>query len=96
MFGYGPRYLHSTGQLHKGGPNTGAFLLITATPRDDLPIPDKPFSFGILEFAQAVGDFASLEKTGRRVLHVHLPAPEPRFIARVAESLLERLPRRSS
>ena len=41
MFGYGPRYLHSTGQLHKGGPNTGVFLLVTATPREDLPIPGK-------------------------------------------------------
>jgi transaldolase/glucose-6-phosphate isomerase len=95
MFGYGPRYLHSTGQLHKGGPNTGVFLLITATPREDLPIPGRPFSFGTLEFAQAAGDFASLEATGRRALHVHLPAPESRFIARIAESLLDRLPRRS-
>ncbi len=91
MFGYGPRYLHSTGQLHKGGPNTGVFLLITATPREDLPIPGKAFSFGTLEFAQAVGDFASLETTGRRALHVHLSAPEPRFIDRIAESLLQRL-----
>jgi glucose-6-phosphate isomerase len=95
MFGYGPRYLHSTGQLHKGGPNTGVFLLITATPRDDLPIPGKPFSFGTLEFAQALGDFASLDTTGRRALHVHLPAPEPRLVARIADSLLDRLPRRS-
>ena len=95
MFGYGPRYLHSTGQLHKGGPNTGVFLLITATPRDDLPIPGKPFSFGTLEFAQALGDFASLDTTGRRALHVHLPAPEPRLVARIADSLLDRLRLRS-
>ena len=61
MFGYGPRYLHSTGQLHKGGPNTGVFLLITASPRQDVPIPGEPFSFGTLELAQALGDFASLE-----------------------------------
>ena len=91
MFGYGPRYLHSTGQLHKGGPNTGVFLLITATPREDLTIPGKPFSFGTLEFAQALGDFASLDTTGRRALHVHLPAPDPRLVGRIAESLLDRL-----
>ena len=77
MFGYGPRYLHSTGQLHKGGPNTGVFLFVTATPLEDLPIPGQPFSFGTLEQAQALGDFASLDTTGRRALHVHLPAPDP-------------------
>ena len=60
MFGYGPRYLHSTGQLHKGGPNSGVFVLISATPTEDLPIPGEPFSFGTLEHAQALGDFASL------------------------------------
>ncbi|HEY3042430.1 MAG TPA: hypothetical protein VGJ39_00290 [Vicinamibacterales bacterium] len=91
MFGYGPRYLHSTGQLHKGGPNTGVFLLITATPREDIAIPGKAFSFGTLEFAQAVGDFASLETTGRRALHVHLPVPDRRLIGDVSASLLERI-----
>jgi glucose-6-phosphate isomerase len=91
MFGYGPRYLHSTGQLHKGGPNTGVFLLISATPREDVSIPGKPFSFGTLEFAQAVGDFTSLDATGRRALHVHLPAPQPGLVGRIAEALLDRL-----
>jgi len=95
MFGYGPRYLHSTGQLHKGGPGTGVFLLITATPREDLPIPGRTFSFGTLELAQALGDFASLDTTGRRALHVHLPAPEFELVAQIADSLLDRLPRRS-
>lgn len=95
MFGYGPRYLHSTGQLHKGGPDTGVFLLITATPREDLPIPGQAFSFGTLEFAQAVGDFASLDTTGRRALHVHLPAPDHRLLAEITNGLLERLPKRS-
>lgn len=75
MFGYGPRYLHSTGQLHKGGPNTGVFLLLTA-PGQDVPVPDEAFTFGILELAQALGDFASLDGTGRRALHVHLPRPD--------------------
>jgi hypothetical protein len=72
MLGFGPRYLHSTGQLHKGGANNGVFLIITAAPDDDLPIPGEPFSFGVLEMAQAVGDFQSLDRTSRRALHVHL------------------------
>jgi glucose-6-phosphate isomerase len=93
MFGYGPRYLHSTGQLHKGGPNTGVFVLITATPRADLSIPGETFSFATLELAQALGDFHSLEATGRRALHVHLPAPDRRFVREVTEALLGRISR---
>jgi glucose-6-phosphate isomerase len=92
MFAYGPRYLHSTGQLHKGGPNTGVFVLISATPRVDVPIPGELFSFGTLEQAQALGDFASLDATGRRALHVHLPAPDRRLVRQVTDALLERLP----
>jgi hypothetical protein len=88
MFGFGPRYLHSTGQLHKGGPDTGVFLLITAAPRDDVPIPEEPFSFGTLELAQAIGDFQSLDAAGRRALHVHLPAPERALVQAVGEALL--------
>ena len=72
MLGYGPRYLHSTGQLHKGGPPAGVFLIVSVTHADDLPIPGEPYSFGVLESAQAFGDFASLDGTGRRALHVHL------------------------
>ncbi len=88
MFGYGPRYLHSTGQLHKGGPNTGVFLLITADGAEDLPVPGEPFSFGVLEMAQALGDFQSLERTGRRAVHVHLPRRDPAAIRRIASLLL--------
>jgi glucose-6-phosphate isomerase len=91
MFGYGPRYLHSTGQLHKGGPNTGVFVLISATPRQDVPIPGQPFSFGTLELAQALGDFTSLDATKRRALHVHLPAPDRGLLRQVADALLARL-----
>ena len=91
MFGYGPRYLHSTGQLHKGGPNTGVFVVLTATPRADLSIPGEAFSFGTLELAQALGDFGSLDATGRRALHVHLPAPDPRLVREVADALLRGL-----
>jgi transaldolase/glucose-6-phosphate isomerase len=92
MFGYGPRYLHSTGQLHKGGPNTGVFVLVTATPIEDLPIPGETFSFGTLELAQAVGDFAALDAAGRRGLHAHLPAPDPAVLRELCEMLLARLP----
>ena len=89
-FGYGPRYLHSTGQLHKGGPNTGVFILMTATPRVDVPIPGEPFSFGTLELAQALGDFASLDTAGRRALHVHLPAPDGRLLRDTLNTLLQK------
>jgi transaldolase / glucose-6-phosphate isomerase len=91
MFSYGPRYLHSTGQLHKGGPNTGVFVLITAPPYADLAIPGEPFSFGTLELAQALGDFASLDATGRRALHVHLPEADRTIVRRLAEALLNRI-----
>jgi glucose-6-phosphate isomerase len=91
MFGYGPRYLHSTGQLHKGGPNTAVFVLLTAAPIEDLPIPGETFSFGTLELAQAVGDFAALEAAGRRGLHAHLPSPTPAVLHELCEMLLARL-----
>jgi transaldolase / glucose-6-phosphate isomerase len=91
MFGYGPRYLHSTGQLHKGGPNSGLFVLISATPAKDVPIPGEPFSFGTLEQAQAIGDFASLEAAGRRALHAHLPSQDPALIGVLADGLLANL-----
>ncbi len=96
MFGYGPRYLHSTGQLHKGGPNTGVFVLLTADPVEDVAIPGKAFSFGTLELAQALGDFLSLEDIGRRAVHVHLPRPDAQLVRRVAEAMLGGLPQRSA
>jgi transaldolase / glucose-6-phosphate isomerase len=68
--GYGPRYLHSTGQLHKGGPNTGVFLQLVGDDPSDLPIPGEKFSFGILKQAQALGDFQALRNHGRRVLRI--------------------------
>ncbi len=70
--GYGPRYLHSTGQLHKGGPNTGLFLQVVDDPGDELPIPGKPFGFRRLLRAQAAGDYASLQERGRRVARVQI------------------------
>jgi hypothetical protein len=88
MFGYGPRYLHSTGQLHKGGPNTGVFIIVTADVDQDLPIPGEPFSFFILEMAQAIGDFQSLNRLGRRALHAHLPRRDALFLDRVLDRLV--------
>jgi transaldolase / glucose-6-phosphate isomerase len=69
--GFGPRFLHSTGQLHKGGPAHGIFLQITATPEKDLPIPGEGMTFGTLERAQALGDLETLRMRGRRVLRMH-------------------------
>ncbi|HVC04488.1 MAG TPA: bifunctional transaldolase/phosoglucose isomerase [Candidatus Acidoferrales bacterium] len=70
--GFGPRFLHSTGQLHKGGPNTGVYIQITADDGTDVPIPGKPFTFSILKRAQAAGDLQSLRAHGRRVIRVHI------------------------
>lgn len=70
--GFGPRFLHSTGQLHKGGPDTGVFLQVTAEPSKDLPIPGWDESFGTLIAAQALGDLTSLQRRGRRALRLHL------------------------
>jgi glucose-6-phosphate isomerase len=91
MFGYGPRYLHSTGQLHKGGPNTGVFLLVSAAPSADLDIPGQPFSFGTLLQAQALGDFQSLDAAGRRALFVHLPSRDAAHLRALGEALLTAL-----
>ena len=70
--GYGPRFLHSTGQLHKGGPNTGLFLQLVDEPVDDFPVPETDFTFGALIHAQAMGDYLALIERGRRVLRVNL------------------------
>jgi glucose-6-phosphate isomerase len=88
MFGYGPRYLHSTGQLHKGGANNGVFIVIAADAAEDLPISGEPFSFGVLEMAQAIGDFQSLDRTGRRALMVHLPRRDVTALTAVTAALL--------
>lgn len=70
--GFGPRFLHSTGQLHKGGANNGLFLQITREPERDLEIPNEGITFGTLERAQALGDFEALAARGRRTMRVHL------------------------
>jgi hypothetical protein len=72
MRGLGPRYMHSTGQLHKGGPNTGLFIQVVDDPGDELAIPGKPFGFRQLIAAQAEGDFETLRERGRRIVRVRL------------------------
>ena len=89
MFGYGPRYLHSTGQLHKGGANNGVFVIIVAEADEDVPVPDQPFSFSVLETAQALGDFQSLDREQRRALLVTLPRRDPELLWRLMASLLD-------
>jgi transaldolase/glucose-6-phosphate isomerase len=74
--GFGPRFLHSTGQLHKGGPPSGLFLQITADPIDDVDIPGQELSFGVLERAPALGDYEALSARGRRILRLHLRTPD--------------------
>jgi glucose-6-phosphate isomerase len=71
-FGWGPRFLHSTGQYHKGGHQNGVFLQITGTPEADLEIPDRPYTLGVLQHAQAIGDGQVLAEHGRPVLRLHL------------------------
>ena len=71
-FGWGPRFLHSTGQFHKGGPRVGAYLQVSADSAMDLSIPERPFTFGELIAAQASGDAAVLADLGRPVLRLHL------------------------
>ncbi len=70
--GFGPRFLHSTGQLHKGGPNTGVYIQITADDGADVTIPGAPYTFSVLKQAQAAGDLQSLRSHGRRVIRVHI------------------------
>ena len=75
--GFGPRFLHSTGQLHKGGPNSGVFLQITCDDARDVPVPDHDYSFGVVKAAEAHGDLRVLDERGRRTLRVHLGPDVP-------------------
>jgi hypothetical protein len=70
--GFGPRFLHSTGQAYKGGPNSGVFLQITCDDGQDLPVPGQKYTFGTVKAAQARGDFEVLSERSRRALRVHL------------------------
>lgn len=85
--GFGPRFLHSTGQLHKGGPNTGLFLQLTDDPREALPVPETDYTFAALIRAQALGDLQALVQRGRRVLSMHLGTETLRSLEHIAEAL---------
>ncbi|HEY7432166.1 MAG TPA: glucose-6-phosphate isomerase [Streptosporangiaceae bacterium] len=71
-FGWGPRFLHSTGQYHKGGPQTGVFLQVTGAANGDVPVPGRPFTLGRLQLAQALGDLGALRQRGRPAVRLHL------------------------
>ena len=86
--GYGPRFLHSTGQLHKGGPATGYYLQITAERRRDLQVPEAPYTFGALADAQALGDLRALKAKGRRAAAVRLEEVTPGAIEAIGDALL--------
>ena len=91
--GYGPRFLHSTGQLHKGGPDCGVFIQLTAGDREDVSIPGEPYTFGVLKEAQALGDLESLTRRHRRAIRVDLGADTEeglRQLTEVVRSIHER------
>jgi transaldolase/glucose-6-phosphate isomerase len=81
--GFGPRFLHSTGQAYKGGPNSGVFLQITCDDANDLAVPDQKYTFGIVKAAQARGDLEVLAERGRRVLRIHLGADVDRELEKI-------------
>ncbi len=85
--GFGPRFLHSTGQAYKGGPNTGVFLQITADDSRDVPVPGQKYTFGVVKAAQASGDLEVLRERGRRALHVHLGSDVAAGLAQLASSV---------
>ncbi|HZI18441.1 MAG TPA: bifunctional transaldolase/phosoglucose isomerase [Pyrinomonadaceae bacterium] len=90
--GYGPRFLHSTGQLHKGGPPSGVFLQLTAQDSRDVEIPGEPYTFGTLKQAQALGDFRSLSTRGRRALRVDLGGDVAAGLRRLHDVVREAIP----
>jgi hypothetical protein len=88
--GFGPRFLHSTGQFHKGGPETGVFLQITTAPAASVPIPGRPYGFERVVAAQAAGDLAALRSRGRRALSLHLASDPAQELEALAATLSRR------
>ena len=84
-FGYGPRFLHSTGQLHKGGPPSGLFLHLTVNHNTPLAVPGKTYSFGQLINAQAMGDFQILKQLGRSIVSYQFDSPDPLAAQKLTE-----------
>ncbi|MCU1221597.1 MAG: transaldolase, partial [Candidatus Angelobacter sp.] len=89
--GFGPRFLHSTGQAYKGGPNTGVFLQITCDDAKDLPVPGQRYTFGIVKAAQARGDFQVLADRQRRALRVHLPRDVEAGLEKLGRAVVDAL-----
>jgi transaldolase/glucose-6-phosphate isomerase len=89
--GFGPRFLHSTGQAYKGGPNSGVFLQITCDDAVDLPVPEQKYTFGVVKAAQARGDFQVLADRGRRALRVHLGKDLKSDLAKLAAAFTKAL-----
>jgi len=89
--GYGPRFLHSTGQAYKGGPNRGVFLQITCDDATDVPVPGQPYTFGVVKAAQARGDFEVLAERQRRALRVHLGPPVAADLATLQQAFTQAL-----
>lgn len=89
--GFGPRFLHSTGQLHKGGADNGVFLQIGCDPGRDIPVSGRGLSFGVVEAAQALGDFSVLTGLGRRALRIHVAARQDDALARLEGAFAEAL-----
>ena len=85
--GFGPRFLHSTGQAYVGGPNTGVFFIITADHPKDIQIPEKPYTFGLVITAQAQSYFTVLGNRSRRVLRIHLGKDVKKGLQRLSELL---------
>ena len=84
---FGPRYLHSTGQLFKGGPNTGCFIVLTSDESLDLPVPGASYTFGVLKHAQALGDIQAMRQNERRVLHLRLRGDAAQELQRLARAV---------
>ena len=89
--GFGPRFLHSTGQAYKGGPNTGVFLQITCDDANDLPVPEQKYTFGTVKAAQARGDFQVLADRKRRALRVHLPKDVNASLEKLKQAVMDAL-----
>ncbi|HEV8414299.1 MAG TPA: bifunctional transaldolase/phosoglucose isomerase [Bryobacteraceae bacterium] len=87
VLGFGPRFLHSTGQAYKGGPNTGVFLQITCDDARDVPVPGQKYTFGVVKAAQARGDLEVLRERGRRTLHIHLGPDVGAGLAQLASAV---------
>jgi transaldolase/glucose-6-phosphate isomerase len=91
VLGFGPRFLHSTGQAYKGGPNSGVFLQITCDDARDIPVPDQKYTFGVVKAAQARGDLGVLSDRGRRALRVHLGPDVKAGLATLSDAISQAL-----